>query len=150
MSHPPLNMIGPKNGTAAMGIYTSDEIKDWIAGKLGLSGGALKARESSISSVVSDFTGGKGKPTSGPSTHDVNSKFHKSAPKAHTSMYRGNSVYHTSAGKAGAGGGTTIFYVNAQGNDGKIIGIGQHITSDSYKIEWNVPDWHVGKVLVLA
>jgi len=150
MPHTPLYMSGPKDGTKRMGVYTADEVKAWIAGKLGLSTSHLRSRGSNISMVVTDFMSGRGKPTSGPNTHKPGTAAHKKAPKSHASKYRGQDVYHTSAGKAGSANGVTIFYVNAQGRDGKIIGIGRHLTSTSYSIEWSVGDWHVGRTLQLA
>lgn len=143
-------MTGPKDGTTKMGVYTADEIKDWIAGKLGLGASQLRVRGSNISMVVADFMSGRGKATSGPNTHRPGTAAHRAAPASHTSKYRGSDVYHTSAGAAGTANGVTIFYVNAQGSDGKIIGIGRHRSSTSYDIEWSVGDWHVGRTLQLA
>jgi len=140
MSHLPLKLSGPKED-GSMGVYTAEEIRKWIIGKLGLTEGQAKARGGSISSVVTDFTDGAGKATSGPSKH---------GGPTHTSLYHGNPVYHASAGKTGARTGITIFYVNSQGSDGKIIGIGSHIDSTHYEIEWHVSDWHVGAQLTLA
>ena len=139
MPHNPLNLSGPK-ADGSMGVYTSDEIRSWIIGKLGLTEGQAKARGGSITSVISDFMSGKGKATSGKQGTGL----------AHTSLYHGNPVYHASAGKTGARVGITIFYVNPQLSDGKIIGIGSHIDSTHYEIEWHVTDWHVGAQLVLA
>jgi hypothetical protein len=148
MAHNPLVMVGPKEN-GMLGIYTADEIKDWIIGKLDLSETDKKSRGGPISSVVSDFMSGKGKATSGPNKHVPHKGF--MAPNLpHTSLYRGNPIYHASAGSAGKGNGITIFYVNAQGNDGKIIGIGSHVNSTNYEIEWHVPDWHVGRTVQLA
>lgn len=144
MAHTPLKMTGPKtdvNGITRMSVYSSDDIKDWIIGKLGLTAGQARSRGGSITSVISDFLNGRGKATSGPS---------KAGGASHTSKYRGSPVYHASAGKAGTSSGITIFYVNAQGTDGKIIGIGQHKNSTSYDVEWHASDWHVGRVITLS
>ena len=84
MSHLPLKLSGPKED-GSMGVYTAEEIGRWIIGKLGLTEGQAKARGGSISSVVTDFTDGTGKATSGPGMH---------GGPAHTSLYHGNPVYH--------------------------------------------------------
>jgi hypothetical protein len=141
-------MTGRKaDGT--MGIYTSDEIKDWIRDKLNLTKGQARARGGSITSAISDFMSGKGKATSGTNKHVPHGAF-RTPVVSHTSMYRGNPIYHASAGKSGAGDGMTIFYTNPQGRDGKIIGIGHHVDSTTYEIEWHVPDWHVGHTVTLS
>ncbi|SIN82023.1 hypothetical protein [Vannielia litorea] len=151
MPHDGLIMSGHANadGTGPMMAFNAEKLEDWIAGKLGLTGSALKTRKSNINAVVADFMGGRGKAVSHKTVH-VNARGEKKTDqKAHTSKYRGSDVLHTSAGPRGRGGGVTIFYVNPQGRDGKIIGIGHHLTDSSYEIEWSVGDWHVGRMVQL-
>lgn len=148
MSHESLTMTGLKaDGT--MGIYDPDEIKAWICDKLNLTKGQAKARGGSISSVIADFNLGRGKETSGKNKHVPHGAF-RAPVVSHTSMYRGKRIYHASAGNSGAGGGMTIFYTNPKGSDGKIIGIGHHLNSTNYEIEWHVSDWHVGRTVTLS
>ncbi|MBY6047958.1 hypothetical protein KUV47_02855 [Vannielia litorea] len=151
MTHDPLVMSGHANadGTGPMGILSPEQMEEWIAGKLDMGASERKSRGSNIKSVVAAFMDGAGKATSGPNKHVPHGKFQE-PNRSHTSKYRGHDVYHTSSGKIGKSNGITIFYVNPQGHDGKIIGIGNHINSTTYEIEWHVRDWHVGRTVSLG
>lgn len=151
MPHDGLVMSGNKNidGKPHMVVFSEDEIKTWIADKIGLNKGQRNALGGKIGSVISDFLNGRGKATSGPAKHKAEGET-EAWNKSHTSTYRGREIYHASAGSGRGGSSITIFYVQGNGNDGKIIGIGEHKTSTSYTILWHAKDWHVGNVVKLA
>ncbi|TYB90794.1 hypothetical protein [Oceaniovalibus sp. ACAM 378] len=143
MPHEPLTMSGPRNvnGKTEMARYSSDEIKQWIVGKANFSANELSTRGSNISGAIEKFAGGHGTACKWKAPGDKNS---------HIIKYHHNTVYHASNGPKGKGTSVSLFYTNPQHKDGKIIGIGGHITSDTYEIEWHAPDWHIGKTFELS
>jgi len=65
--------------------------------------------------------------------------------------YAGETVYHQTSFDKGPGEGCTVFYTNPDrdGTSGTIVGIGIHLGSDSYKLDYRRKGWEVDKSYTL-
>ena len=71
----------------------------------------------------------------------------KTPRKATTDPYAGETVYHHTSFDKGPKEGCSIFYTNPDedGTSGTIVGIGIHLGSDSYKLDYIRRGWNVVK-----
>lgn len=58
--------------------------------------------------------------------------------------HKGKGVCHVSEGKRSANDGVSVFFTAKGEVVASVIGIGQHIGSASYRLEWRLPSWDTG------
>jgi hypothetical protein len=99
------------------GKLNDAQMKAWVLGKINVHERVLG---SVVGQALSDFTSAKGKATPWKSEN--------------------KEVWHCSAGKAGTDKTCTLFFTNPEGNVGKIVAVGQHVTATTYTILWTADD----------
>ncbi|MCA9709886.1 MAG: hypothetical protein KDK70_28870 [Myxococcales bacterium] len=110
-------------GGGKFGVMSSDQILDWLCGKLPHI--PSSRYKSNMQSCINDVMNGRGKDTAG-RTH------------------QGDQILHTSAGKNGQSDGCTLFYVKRDHGVAKIVGIGEHASSTTYDVYWYDGNWCSG------
>ena len=117
------NIWGPKQ-EGKDGVMSQDDFVAFVIAKVGDGGKIWQKNVEKAFEAISNHDGQSG----------ANDKY----------PHKGKSVCHVSEGKRGAGNGVCVFFT-AQGEVvASVIGIGYHIGSSSYKLEWQLATWDTG------
>jgi hypothetical protein len=120
---------GP-TATGAEGDMTEADFLAFAIAKVGDGGVGWRKNASKAFNAISNHEGEAG----------ANDKF----------PYKGKSICHVSEGARNKTDGCSVFFTAKGGEIARIVGIGHHIGSASYELEWQEPNWDTtGKNITL-
>lgn len=111
---------GPK-ATGSTGNMSEDDFVAYVIAKVGEGSKEWKKNVVKAYNAIKNHSGESG----------ANSKF----------PHHGKGVCHVSEGKRGRNQGVSVFFTAKGGQIASIIGIGHHIGSRSYEMEWQNNGW---------
>lgn len=117
------NIWGPKQ-SGRNGVMSEEDFKAFVIAKVGDGGKIWQKNVDKAYNAIINHDGQAG----------ANDKY----------PHKGKAVCHVSEGKRGAGNGVSVFFTAKGEVVASIIGIGYHIGSASYKLEWQLPTWDTG------
>ncbi|MBI5926619.1 MAG: hypothetical protein HY836_13590 [Aquabacterium sp.] len=107
--------------TDKMGVMDSDDFLAFVVSKVGQGSVTWVKNVNKAFEAISNHVGETG----------ANDKF----------PYKGSGVCHVSEGKRSSSEGVSVFFTAKGGQLANVIGIGYHIGSSSYKLEWQMDGW---------
>ncbi|EJO93406.1 MULTISPECIES: hypothetical protein [Pseudomonadaceae] len=114
------NIWGPKT-TGSDGVMSEDDFIAFAIAKVGDGGTTWRKNVAKAYNAITNHDGQAG----------ANDKY----------PHKGKAVCHVSEGKRGAGNGVSVFFTAKGEVVASVIGIGYHIGSASYHLEWRLPSW---------
>ena len=114
------NIWGPKIG-GANGVMSEDDFLAFVISKAGEGGKEWKKNVSKAYNAIVNHDGQTGASDKYP--------------------HKGKGVCHVSEGKRGRNQGVSVFFTAKGEVVASVIGIGHHIGSRSYELEWQLPTW---------
>lgn len=117
------NIWGPKT-TGAVGVMSEDDFIAFAISKVGDGGQSWRKNVGKAYNAITNHDGQSG----------ANGKY----------PHKGKAVCHVSEGKRNGKDGVSVFFTAKGEVVASIIGIGHHIGSASYRLEWRLPSWDTG------
>lgn len=115
-------VIWGEKATGANGQMSEDDFVAFVIAKIGKGSSVWEKNVRKAYNAITNHAGETG----------ANTKF----------PHHGKGVCHVSEGKRGGSQGISVFFTAKGGQIASIIGLGHHIGSRSYKLEWQNAGWN--------